>query len=165
MEHSSTMPRDANEGVSLPTPLPKEPDAVTILSSSPEETAALGAALARSLKKGDFVALYGDLGAGKTAFVRGMASVLTPDASPHSPTYTIVNVYRGTIPLYHFDMYRIKDDDDLYSTGFYDYDDGIIAAEWCENIPFALPERYVRVTITKESETRRRLTFTEVGGK
>ena len=145
--------------------VPQAPEVLTVHSSSPEETGALGAALAHLLKKGDFVALYGDLGAGKTAFVRGMASVLTPDAAPHSPTYTIVNVYRGAVPLYHFDMYRIKDDDDLYSTGFYDYDDGIIAAEWCENIPFALPGRYYRVTITKGSGTQRTLTFTEVGGQ
>jgi len=132
--------------------IPVYPNTLDIVTGSPEDTSRVGADLASLLKKGDFVALYGDLGAGKTAFVRGMASVLTPDASPHSPTYTIVNVYDGRVPLYHFDMYRIKDDDDLYSTGFYDYDDGIIAAEWCENIPFALPERYFRVEILKSAD-------------
>jgi len=132
--------------------IPVYPNTLDIVTGSPEDTSRVGADLASLLEKGDFVALYGDLGAGKTAFVRGMASVLTPDASPHSPTYTIVNVYDGRVPLYHFDMYRIKDDDDLYSTGFYDYDDGIIAAEWCENIPFALPERYFRVEILKSAD-------------
>ena len=132
--------------------IPVYPNTLDIVTGSPEDTSRVGADLASLLEKGDFVALYGVLGAGKTAFVRGMASVLTPDASPHSPTYTIVNVYDGRVPLYHFDMYRIKDDDDLYSTGFYDYDDGIIAAEWCENIPFALPERYFRVEILKSAD-------------
>jgi len=133
--------------------IPIYPNELTFTSDSPEYTERVGRDAAASLKKGDFVALYGDLGAGKTAFVRGMASLLTPDEAAHSPTYTIVNVYEGEkLPLYHFDMYRIKDDDDLYSTGFYDYDDGIIAAEWCENIPFALPRRYIRVEITKNAD-------------
>ena len=129
--------------------IPVFPETLSIVTDSPEATERVGAMLADKLKRGDFVALYGDLGAGKTAFVRGMAKVLTPDANPHSPTYTIVYVYDGKVPLYHFDMYRIKDDDDLYSTGFYDYDDGIIAAEWCENIPFALPDSYIRAEIRK----------------
>ncbi len=138
--------------------LPIFPETLNITTDSPEETEAVAVQLAQSLRRGDFIALYGDLGVGKTAFVRGLASVLTPGVSAHSPTYTIVNEYNGEIPLYHFDMYRIKDDDDLYSTGFYDYDDGIIAAEWCENIPFALPERYYRVEILKtESDVDERI--------
>lgn len=145
--------------------IPIYPNQLTLSSDSPEYTERVGRELAELLKVGDFVALYGDLGAGKTAFVRGMASYLTPDEAAHSPTYTIVNVYEGDgIPLYHFDMYRIKDDDDLYSTGFYDYDDGIIAAEWCENIPFALPERYYRVEITKcaDDDAKRKIGISEV---
>ena len=144
--------------------IPVFPETLSIVTDSPEATERVGAMLADKLKRGDFVALYGDLGAGKTAFVRGMAKVLTPDANPHSPTYTIVNVYDGKVPLYHFDMYRIKDDDDLYSTGFYDYDDGIIAAEWCENIPFALPDSYIRAEIRKcpDDDAKRTVILSEV---
>ena len=121
------------------------------ITNSPAETEALGKELAKELKCGDFVAMFGDLGVGKTAFVRGVASVLCPDVRVQSPTYTIVNAYRGKIPLYHFDMYRITDDDELYSTGFYDYfrRDGFMLTEWSENIPFALPDRYIRVDISK----------------
>ena len=126
-------------------------------SNSPEETEALGAALA-TLLQGDaalprFVALYGDLGVGKTAFVRGFASVLSPESLVRSPTFTLVNEYRNKATkksLFHFDMYRIDSEDDLYSMGFDDYPDrGICILEWCEKIPFALPLHYLRVSITK----------------
>lgn len=98
-----------------------------------------------------FVALYGDLGVGKTAFVRGFTSAVAPSASVKSPTFTLVNEYKGgKIPVFHFDMYRIEDEDSLYSIGFYDYlDRGVCLTEWTENIEFALPEEFVKVTITK----------------
>ena len=107
-----------------------------------EDTEQIAHEFAKQLEPGDFIAFFGDLGSGKTAFVRGLASYLCPDCRVSSPTFAIVNEYvGGKIPLFHFDMYRILDDDNLFSTGFYDYfdRDGIIAAEWCENIPFALP--------------------------
>ena len=128
-------------------------------SNSPLDTEALGAALA-SLLESDaslprFVALYGDLGVGKTAFVRGFASVLSPESLVRSPTFTLVNEYRNKATkrsLFHFDMYRIDSEDDLYSMGFDDYPDrGICILEWCEKIPFALPAHYLRVTITKNN--------------
>lgn len=128
-------------------------------SNSPLDTEALGAALA-SLLENDaslprFVALYGDLGVGKTAFVRGFASVLSPESLVRSPTFTLVNEYRNKATkrsLFHFDMYRIDSEDDLYSMGFDDYPDrGICILEWCEKIPFALPAHYLRVTITKNN--------------
>ena len=128
---------------------------------SADETELVGAELARYIleKNENFVALYGDLGAGKTAFTRGFASVVAPDAAVCSPTYTIVNEYDGEVPLYHFDMYRIEDEDALESIGFYDYfGRGVIITEWSENIPFALPKRYVRVTIEKLGDDERRLT-------
>ena len=128
---------------------------------SADETELVGAELARYIleKNENFVALYGDLGAGKTAFTRGFASVVAPDAAVCSPTYTIVNEYDGEVPLYHFDMYRIEDEDALESIGFYDYfGRGVIITEWSENIPFALPQRYVRVTIEKLGDDERRLT-------
>ncbi len=126
-----------------------------------DETELVGAELARYLIENgeNFIALYGDLGAGKTAFTRGLASELAPDAPVCSPTYTIVNEYSGKIPLFHFDMYRIEDEDSLESIGFYDYfNRGIIVTEWSENIPFALPDRYIRVTIEKLGEASRKIT-------
>ena len=100
-----------------------------------------------------FIALYGDLGVGKTAFVRGLASVIAPNSIVRSPTFALVNEYRASkSSLFHFDMYRIEDEDELYSIGFYDYlDRGICVVEWSENIPYALPERYLKVEISKTS--------------
>ena len=132
---------------------------VSLTTNSPEETEAVGAALARAMAAGtvdgtlpSFIAMYGDLGVGKTAFVRGLASVLAPGRAVRSPTFALVNEYRvsGKRPLFHFDMYRIESEDDLYSIGFEDYlDAGICVAEWCEKIPFALPELYLEVRIRK----------------
>lgn len=137
----------------------------TLSTDTPSETEAAGARLARLLpkEKVTFVALYGDLGAGKTAFVRGMASVLVPAASVSSPTYALVNEYRGDkTVLYHFDMYRIANEDDLESIGFFDYflpdrryPTCVIAAEWCENIPDSLPDSFFRVAIEKDGDSRR----------
>lgn len=128
------------------------------ITACADETELVGAELAEYvLKNGErFVALYGDLGAGKTAFTRGFASIIVPDADVCSPTYTIVNEYEGATPLFHFDMYRIEDEDSLESIGFYDYfNRGIIITEWSENIPFALPERYVKVVISKMGDNER----------
>ena len=124
------------------------------ISLSTEETEALGAEFAQTLKPSDFVAMFGDLGAGKTAFVRGAMKALAPTAFVQSPTYTIVNEYPAKIPVYHFDMYRIDDEDSLYSIGYYDYleNGGICFAEWCEKIEPYLPERYYTVTIRKSAE-------------
>ena len=128
---------------------------VQIPSLSPAETEQVGRMLAEQMLTDPslppFVALYGDLGVGKTAFVRGVASVLCPGAAVRSPTFALVNEYRGKLPIFHFDMYRITDEDDLYSIGYDDYllRDGVILVEWSENIPYALPERYLRVVIGK----------------
>ncbi|MBR7101113.1 MAG: tRNA (adenosine(37)-N6)-threonylcarbamoyltransferase complex ATPase subunit type 1 TsaE [Clostridia bacterium] len=133
------------------------------ISFSTEETEEIASRLARELKKGDFVAMYGDLGVGKTAFVRGLAGVLAPTASVKSPTYTVVNEYKGKeCKIYHFDVYRIEDDDDLYSIGFYDYvKKGISVCEWSENIPYAIPENAIKVTIERVAEdvNRRKITI------
>ena len=130
-------------------------------SNSEEETEKIAAEFALNLKKGDFVAFFGNLGSGKTAFVRGAASVLCPGARVSSPTYAIVNEYRGNIPVFHFDVYRVTDDDSLYSTGFYDYAErnGVIFTEWSENITFALPENRYDVTFEKSGETARIITI------
>ncbi len=96
-----------------------------------------------------FLALYGDVGVGKTVFVRGLASVICPQDFVQSPTYAIVNEYKGKYKICHYDMYRITSEDDLESTAFYDYKNCIIVAEWCENIPFALPRCYYKIAIEK----------------
>ena len=131
-------------------------------TTSTTETEAIGASLAsRFLKQPSalphYVALYGDLGVGKTAFVRGFASVMAPDSAVRSPTFALVHEHRGKIlDLFHFDMYRITGEDDLYSIGYEDYltRRGVCIVEWSENIPFALPDEYVRVTITKCDPTQ-----------
>jgi tRNA threonylcarbamoyladenosine biosynthesis protein TsaE len=138
------------------------------------ETEAIGAALARAMCADTaippFVALYGDLGVGKTAFVRGFASVIAPGVAVRSPTFALVNEYRARPrALFHFDMYRIESEDDLDSIGFYDYLDrpGICLVEWSENIPYALPDRWVRVEICKcspDAPDAREITITPMGG-
>ena len=122
---------------------------------SPNETSAAGARLAEIIL-GDksqprFVALRGDLGAGKTEFTRGFSSVASPGSTVKSPTYALVNEYKkGKVPVFHFDIYRLADEDDLYSTGYYDYlDRGICLVEWFENIPECLPDEYFEVVIDK----------------
>ena len=133
-------------------------------STSEEQTELAGGKLALMLSGTEdaFVALDGDLGAGKTAFVRGMAKILCPKARVCSPTYTIMRMYEGQdLTLYHFDMYRITSPEDLESVGFYDCR-GVIAAEWCANTPYALPDCYYRVNIEKTGETERRITIFSV---
>ena len=128
---------------------------LSIKTSAPAETERAGASLARRIMDTGlppFVALYGDLGVGTTAFVRGFTSEIVPGARVKSPTFALVNEYRGEkTSVFHFDMYRIEGEEDLYSIGFYDYLDrrGVCLVEWSEKIPYALPEAYVRVTIQK----------------
>ena len=130
---------------------------LTLKTSAADETEAAGAMLAKRLTDDStlprFVALYGDLGVGKTAFVRGFASVLAPKAPVRSPTFALVNEYKGpTASLFHFDMYRITDEEDLYSIGYDDYlaRDGFCLVEWSENIENALPPHRLRVEIVKD---------------
>ena len=133
------------------------PLAVTTVSS--EETEALGAALGRALEADAslprYIAMYGDLGVGKTAFVRGLCSVLAPGRTVKSPTFALVHEHRvsGKTPVFHFDLYRIESEDDLYSIGYDDYlDRGICVCEWSEKIPYALPSDRVAVLIEKDAD-------------
>ena len=126
----------------------------TVISLSAADTESAGGELAQLILSDSlprFVALFGDLGVGKTAFVRGLTSVLAPKAKVKSPTFALVNQYKGDkVSVFHFDMYRIEDEDDLYSIGFFDYiDAGICLVEWSENIVSSLPDSYVRVEISK----------------
>lgn len=135
------------------------------ITHSADETQALGKMLGSKLRRGDFVALFGPMGMGKTAFTRGLASGLGIDERlVSSPTFAIVNEYgAGDISLCHFDMYRITSWDDLYSTGFFDYLDAgaVIVTEWSENIENALPDNAVRVIFKPgKSENDRVITIT-----
>ena len=129
------------------------------ITNSPEETERVGAALGKILNPGTVLAYRGDLGAGKTAFTRGLARGLGYAEPVTSPTYTIVNEYLGgRLPLFHFDMYRLASSDDLWDIGWEDYLDrnGICAVEWSENVEDAL-ENAILVTIHKTGETSRRI--------
>ena len=131
------------------------------ITNSPAETETLGAALAAKLGPGTIIAYRGDLGAGKTAFTRGLARGLGCTEPVTSPTYTIVNEYLGgRLPLFHFDMYRLHSADDLWDIGWEDYLDrgGVCAVEWSENVADAL-EGAVTVTIRKLSDTAREITL------
>ncbi len=143
----------------------------TIITTNTEQTENVGRALAQALLADPslprFIALYGDLGVGKTAFVRGFTSEIAPEARVKSPTFALVNQYKSkscSLSVFHFDMYRITDEDELYSIGFYEYLDreGFCLTEWTENIEYALPERFLRVDIEKcEDPSERRITVCE----
>lgn len=127
-----------------------------VYTNSPEETEACGKHLAQEILSDKslprFVSLYGDLGVGKTAFVRGFTSFVAPSALVRSPTFAIVNEYRASpLSVFHFDMYRIESEDDLFSIGFDDYltRRGICLAEWSEKIEDALPPARISVQIEK----------------
>lgn len=123
------------------------------ISNNVEETKKIASELAKTLSAGDALCMYGDLGAGKTAFVQGLAKGLGIDEPITSPTFTIVNEYYGTLPLYHFDVYRISDSDEMYEVGYeeYVYGDGVSVIEWAELIEDILPEKRYKVTILKDT--------------
>ena len=129
------------------------------ITKSPAETEAVGAALAKVLQPGTVIAYRGDLGAGKTAFTRGLAKGLGVKESVTSPTYTIVNEYlSGAMPLFHFDMYRLGSEDELFDIGWEDYLErgGVCAVEWSENVWGAMEEAIV-VTISRLDEDTRNI--------
>lgn len=144
----------------------------TAYTASAEETENVGSELARSILSDPslprFVALYGDLGVGKTAFVRGFASVIAPNSTVRSPTFAIVNEYRASpLSVFHFDMYRIDSEDDLLSIGFDDYLSrrGVCLTEWSEKIEDALPEDRISVLIEKndsEHTSSRKITIQRI---
>lgn len=123
------------------------------ISNNVEETKKIASELAKTLSAGDVLCMYGDLGAGKTAFVQGLAKGLGIDEPITSPTFTIVNEYYGSLPLYHFDVYRISDPDEMYEVGYeeYVYGDGVSVIEWSELIEDILPEKRYKVTILKDT--------------
>ena len=133
-------------------------------TESAAQTEALGRELGAKLRPGSVVAFRGGLGMGKTAFTRGLAQGLGCTGRVTSPTFTIVNEYRGNIPLFHFDMYRLDSSDALFDIGWEDYLDrgGVCAVEWSENVADAMPDCTVYVTIQRapEGENARKITIT-----
>ena len=133
-------------------------------SNSVAETEIIAQEIARELVGCNFLALYGGMGAGKTSFVRGLIKALCPECIElvHSPTFAIVNEYRGSdISVFHFDLYRLVDEDDLYSTGFYDYVEqgGLVITEWSENFESSIPKDAKRLKIESLGDTKRRFTL------
>jgi tRNA threonylcarbamoyladenosine biosynthesis protein TsaE len=139
---------------------------IKITTHSPEETIRAGEKLGSLLGPGDMIAYKGGLGAGKTTFTRGIAIGLGLGDNVTSPTFALVNEYRGDkMNLYHFDMYRIENGDDLESTGFYDYpfEENAAVIEWSENIVEFLPDSTIYVTIDTLGENEREITIEEGG--
>ncbi len=134
-----------------------------LYTETPEQTERVGKLLGTLLEESSeffFVAMYGDLGAGKTVFVRGLASILSPTSRVKSPTFTLVNEYRrGKKPLFHFDLYRISDVSELDGFGFDEYvDGGNCIAEWSENLGEDVPKNSIKVKLEKKSDTMREIT-------
>ena len=131
-----------------------------ITTNNEKETESTGAALAKTLSPGAVIAMFGDLGAGKTAFVRGLALGLNSPSRVTSPTFTIVNEYEGRLPLFHFDMYRLGSSDELFDIGWEDYlaRGGVCAVEWSENVADAFDGSEITVTIEKLSDSGRKIT-------
>lgn len=140
---------------------------IRIITHSPEETIKTAEKLGAFIKAGDMIAYKGGLGAGKTTFTRGIAIGMGLGDNVTSPTFALVNEYRGeNITLYHFDMYRIESEDDLESTGFYDYpfEENAAAIEWSENIAQFLPKDTIYITINSLGEQEREIII-EDGGR
>lgn len=136
---------------------------MTIFTNNEAETEDTGAKFAAGLPDGSVVALYGDLGAGKTAFVRGMARGMGINAQVCSPTFTIVNEYEGQRELFHFDMYRLTSSDELFDIGWEDYlsRGGVCAVEWSENVADAFEGDEISVHIEKTSDNGRKIIIGE----
>lgn len=137
---------------------------VEFITTGEQETRAAAAETAKRLNVGDVILYEGEMGAGKTAFTKGLAEFFGTEEEVTSPTFALVHEYSGRVPIFHFDLYRISGYDDLYAAGFFDYLDrgGIIAAEWSENVPGLEDEleNVVKIRIDKLSEDGRKITVT-----
>jgi tRNA threonylcarbamoyladenosine biosynthesis protein TsaE len=126
---------------------------------SPEKTFRLGAQLGGLMKAGDIICLAGNLGAGKTVFVKGIAEGLEAVDGVTSPTFTIMNVYEAGVPIYHFDLYRLEKAEELYDVGFYEYTgtDGVAVIEWPDKFPGQMPEERLWIDIKSGDDANERL--------
>ena len=137
------------------------------ISHSEQETRDAAKKIAEKLKPGDVILFTGEMGAGKTAFTKGLAEYFGTDEEASSPTFALVHEYPGRVPIFHFDLYRIYGSDDLYAVGFFDYLDrgGILAVEWSENVPGLENEleSVIKVDIRKLSENEREIVVSGEG--
>lgn len=138
-------------------------------TQSPDETYGLGVKVANLLQEGDIICLAGNLGAGKTVFVQGMASALDVEDIVTSPTFNILNVYEGRFPVYHFDLYRLDHSSELTDVGFYEYtsgNDGVAIIEWPDKFPEELPDNYLWIDIKHgDIDSERLLVFRPQGAR
>lgn len=140
---------------------------LSIITRNADETATLGMRLGRLLKAGDFIALIGELGSGKTRFVQGVAAGLNvePGRPVNSPTYSLLHIHSGRLPLYHFDLYRLSGDEDVEQLGFseYFYGDGVSLVEWADRLHMEMPAERLTITFSYLGEDERRIDFTPLG--
>jgi len=127
------------------------------ITNSYKETINEGKKLAKSLKKGSIVGLFGELGSGKTTLIKGIVQAFCPSNEVNSPTFTYLNIYSSKIPIYHFDLYRIKNKNHFFAMGFEEYftNDGLCLIEWAENIKDILPKDVIIIKIKHLSENKR----------
>ena len=131
-------------------------ETIELQLNNTDETLKLGEIIGKSLNPGSIIALVGDLGAGKTVLVKGIAKGLGIDEEPNSPTFVIMNSYEGRLPLYHFDLYRLSDEEELLGIGYdeYFFGDGVAAVEWADRIENIFPEHTINIEIKiPESES------------
>ena len=136
------------------------------LSKSPQETTHFGQKLAKQFKSGDIIALFGDLGSGKTTLVKGIAQGLNVKSSQvNSPTFVLMNLYEGKLPIYHFDLYRLENTQDIDRLGCHEffYDNGVAIIEWAERLKELLPQDYLAVHLNHITASERSLTLTAHG--
>ncbi|MHB1001678.1 MAG: tRNA (adenosine(37)-N6)-threonylcarbamoyltransferase complex ATPase subunit type 1 TsaE [Armatimonadota bacterium] len=129
---------------------------VVFQTNSPEETEALGDRIGSALEPGTFIALFGDLGAGKTTLTKGIAKGLDVPDLVHSPTFNLIHEHYGRLPVYHFDVYRLHGSEDMFDLGYeeYFYGDGVALVEWAEKITDVLPQDRLEIHITADDDHR-----------
>ncbi|MEA1939724.1 MAG: tRNA (adenosine(37)-N6)-threonylcarbamoyltransferase complex ATPase subunit type 1 TsaE [Candidatus Caldatribacteriota bacterium] len=140
---------------------------LNIITKSPEETKKIGEKIAKLIKSGDILLFFGELGAGKTCFIQGIAEELKVKDYVTSPSFTIINEYQGKIPIYHFDLFRLNNFEEIVDLGYeeYFYGNGLTLVEWAEKLEKNLPVEYLKIIITFLDFQRRKLTFTSKGDR
>jgi len=140
---------------------------LTIITKSPEETKKIGKDISRLVKPGDLIAFYGELGAGKTCFIQGVSEGLEVKDYVTSPSFTIINEYQGKIFVYHFDLFRLNDIEEILELGYeeYFYGNGLTVIEWANKIEKLLPKDHLKIDIKFKDCYKRRISFVPQGDR